>query len=886
MRLILYIDDKSKFQMPVLEPTASAFEVELLTANSVMEGLELLEEYHRAVDAIILDLLFPAGQMQGEEGLKKIKALYPHIPVVVLTDNDSAEHLATAVRCIRSGAFDYVGKSTLNPAHLFHILDNAMQQAALLRKQQPVETNKPEVKDFNVVIEHPNGSYIKYFGFEMTTLIADQGYLKEQVNNAAAWNLRMIKTLSGTYNGILKVRIRLQKEAGSKKISTLIGFAIKCKTEEKLEYYFRLVLDDFINLTRSEKCLYGFTLLEKNEVRLLWNFDTRQEHRKFYRKPVMISTTPSVGFKKENDKQSQEVIQHYLPPVAMILKSDETENLYSTMISSEGNVAITITAHPVSLYLEEIDLLQRVINGKVKLPEQALGYSAVQIIDYYKKIIPESRNGYVISLALSTDNGKPANTLSQSIIDCYFAGAAYASSFPAGNVPPAAYSLQDNSDFGQLAYYYLSNEALNLFRLPLPNSNINRSLPIVNSSNAFIPEGLKDDGILLGVKASFQREKKIYADEESLKRHFYMLGQTGTGKSTMLKTMALDVIRKRNGCCIIDPHGDLFDDIRKLIPSEREDDIIIFDTADLPGSSKLNLLDFEFDKPEQKSTLIQELIKSFNLNYDIKQQGGFMFELFFRAAVLLALDENSKEVLGQPNLHDVKRIVQDRKLRAELLERTKDETVLGALAEVNHMTGDLSWSNFIPYINSKISVFTDNAYVDALFNEKKSTLNFKKVMDEKKILLVRLDKGQVGFNNLNLIGGVFLSKLIMAIMSRSTQPKEKRVPYYVFIDEFHNFLHGDVASALAEVRKYNVSLILANQTLGQLDQQMIDAVLGNVGNTAFFRPGVNDYHKIEHYLSPEFSREEVLKLPNFNCITRLLINNVPSEPFVFQTINN
>ena len=148
--------------------------------------------------------------------------------------------------------------------------------------------------------------------------------------------------------------------------------------------------------------------------------------------------------------------------------------------------------------------------------------------------------------------------------------------------------------------------------------------------------------------------------------------------------------------------------------------------------------------------------------------------------------------------------------------------------------------------------------------------------------MVKLDKGLIGTDNVSLLGQMVISSIVMAAMSRINLKKETRKPFYLFIDEFQNFIKGDIGSALSEVRKYGLSLTLANQTLGQLEQNMVEALMGNVGSMIFFRPGINDYEKIKHYLEPEFVREDILKLPNFNCIARLLIDNVPCDPFVFQ----
>jgi hypothetical protein len=198
------------------------------------------------------------------------------------------------------------------------------------------------------------------------------------------------------------------------------------------------------------------------------------------------------------------------------------------------------------------------------------------------------------------------------------------------------------------------------------------------------------------------------------------------------------------------------------------------------------------------------------------------------------------------------------------------------------MTGEQSFENFAPYITSKLIRLTEDAYLTPIITGNDRNIDYRKLIDEGNILLVKMDKGRIGMDNVSLLGRMIISSISLAAMSRANQKKSDRIPFYLFIDEFQNFISSEIGSAMSEVRKYGLTLILANQTLGQLNSQTIEGLMGNVGSMVFFRPGINDYGIIKHYLEPEFKREDVLKLPNFNCIARLLIDNVPSDPFLFQ----
>jgi type IV secretory pathway TraG/TraD family ATPase VirD4 len=231
------------------------------------------------------------------------------------------------------------------------------------------------------------------------------------------------------------------------------------------------------------------------------------------------------------------------------------------------------------------------------------------------------------------------------------------------------------------------------------------------------------------------------------------------------------------------------------------------------------------------------------------------------------------------------KIFQNTDFRNLLIKDCANETVKNFFKTALATTGEQAFANFALYVTSKLTRFVEDYYLSPLLTSKKRNIDFRKILDEGNILLVKMDKGLIGTDNTGLLGRIVLGNIIRAGMSRTGTAKEDRRPYNVFIDEFQNFIRSDAGSALSEVRKYGLRLVLANQTLGQLNDYTIQSLLGNVGSLVFFRPGINDYEKIKHYLEPDFRRQDVLKLPNFNCIARLLVDNIPSDPFVFETIN-
>lgn len=421
------------------------------------------------------------------------------------------------------------------------------------------------------------------------------------------------------------------------------------------------------------------------------------------------------------------------------------------------------------------------------------------------------------------------------------------------------------------------------FRLPLPAEKEMPGLAIQDFAFQQLPRLPDEEGLLIGQKVTGAGKKPIRLSTTALSRHLYIMGQTGTGKSTLLKTMIADCIKRGMGFTIIDPHGDLFSDVYQMLPAAKRKKISIIDPADPENTMGIDPLQYDEDDPQSKSLVINELMRTISSFYDMKVAGGPMFEIYFKNAMQLLLNSGVRQKFGHLTLVDFCRIFFEPDFRKALLSVCDERAVNRFFELVVKTSGDQAFENFAPYITSKINRFVEDYYLQPLVTQKNKRIQFKKLLSAGQILLVRMDKGKIGADNTSLLGQLVLSQLFMAGMSRSGINQEKRKPYYIFIDEFQNFMRGDVGTALAEMRKYGLALVLANQTLGQLDNYLVEAVLGNAGNLVFFRPGINDYPKIQHYLEPEFTRQHVLKLPNFNCIARLLVNNVPSDPFVFQT---
>jgi hypothetical protein len=290
----------------------------------------------------------------------------------------------------------------------------------------------------------------------------------------------------------------------------------------------------------------------------------------------------------------------------------------------------------------------------------------------------------------------------------------------------------------------------------------------------------------------------------------------------------------------------------------------------------------EYDEkyPEQKTFVINEMISIFDKLYDLKQTGGPMFEQYMRNAMLLVMD--SPETGS--TLMEVPRVFRDPSFRKDKLKRCKDMTVIDFWEkEAEKAGGDASMENISPYITSKLTTFISNDMMRPIIAQQHSTIDFRKVMDEGKILLVNLSKGKIGEINSHLLGMVVVGKLLMSALSRVDIPEKERRDFYLYIDEFQNFTTDSISQILAEARKYKLSLTIAHQFIGQLSEEISKAVFGNVGSMSAFRVGSEDAEFLEKQFAPVFDANDLINIDNYQCYSKLLVNNQATDPFNMKT---
>jgi hypothetical protein len=292
------------------------------------------------------------------------------------------------------------------------------------------------------------------------------------------------------------------------------------------------------------------------------------------------------------------------------------------------------------------------------------------------------------------------------------------------------------------------------------------------------------------------------------------------------------------------------------------------------------MLEYDSRYPEQKTFAVNELINIFDKLYDLKTTGGPVFEQYTRNALLLLMDDPAEKF----TLMEVSKVLADKEFRSRLLAKCQNIVVKDFWEkEAEKAGGEAALANIVPYITSKFNVFVANDYMRPIIGQAESLVNFREIIDNKKILLVNLSKGRLGDINSSLLGLIVTGKLLMAAFSRIDMAEEERKDFYLYMDEFQNFATDSIATILSEARKYRLCLIVAHQFIGQLTEEIREAVFGNVGSMVSFRVGAEDAEFLVKQFEPIFDVNDLININNFNAYIKLMINNQTSQPFSLIT---
>jgi hypothetical protein len=426
-----------------------------------------------------------------------------------------------------------------------------------------------------------------------------------------------------------------------------------------------------------------------------------------------------------------------------------------------------------------------------------------------------------------------------------------------------------------------ATELATIFHFPdqrsIPTSQLERQ----GSKQVDAPRNMPDKGLLLGYNIFRGVKKPIRLDIGDRQRHMYVVGQTGTGKSTFLENLALQDMLSGGGFAFVDPHGDTAEKLLSMVPKERTEDVIYFSPADMEYPMGLNL--FEHKSADEKDFLIQEVLNMLYKLYDPQHQGimGPRYEHLFRNAALTVMADPEGGTFV-----DIPKLFRDQQFVQQKLQFVKDQNVIEFWQkEMPQSQRSNDFGEVVSWFVSKFGAFLSNEMMRNIIGQTKSAFDLRTVMDEGKILIVNLSKGRLGMLNSQLLGMIFVMKFQAAAMSRANIPESDRKDFALYVDEFQNFSTDSFAQIMSEARKYHLNLIVANQFTTQLSEEIRDAVFGNIGTIVSFRVGQDeDAEALAKRMRPAFDTSDLLRVPNYNTVARTLVNGVPTQPFSMATL--
>lgn len=421
-----------------------------------------------------------------------------------------------------------------------------------------------------------------------------------------------------------------------------------------------------------------------------------------------------------------------------------------------------------------------------------------------------------------------------------------------------------------------SDEVSSLFHLP--NKQVETPhIQWLPAKSAPPPEKIPTKGLYIGKSKFRGQERPVFISDFDRQRHMYIIGRTGTGKTELLKSMMIQDIYAGRGICFIDPHGDAAEDMLERIPPNRAQDVIYFDPSDSARPFGLNML--EATTEEQKHFVVASIIGLMYKLYDPHKTGiiGPRFEHNVRNAMLTCMSKPGNTFL------EVVRVLTDPEFVKELLPYVQDPVVRRYWTDQIAQTAEFHKSEILDYNVSKFGRFVTNMMMRNIIGQSVSSFNLRQVMDQGKILIVNLSKGRIGDEYSNFLGLVLVPKILAAAMSRTDIPQEQRRDFFLYVDEFQNFATDTFAEILAEARKYKLNLTVANQFIGQIGEELKNAVFGNVGTVIAFRVGVTDANFLQHEFAPTFNEQDLVNIEARHIYVKTQVQGEPVHPFSVDT---
>ncbi len=376
-------------------------------------------------------------------------------------------------------------------------------------------------------------------------------------------------------------------------------------------------------------------------------------------------------------------------------------------------------------------------------------------------------------------------------------------------------------------------------------------------------------------KTNFRNQERTFGIKtDDRRRHMYVIGKTGMGKTNLLENLAIQDIQKGHGIAFIDPHGDTAEKLIRAIPASRINDVIYFNPADQDFPIAFNVM--EKVSPEYRHLVASGLVGVFKKLW--ADSWGPRLEYILRNAIIALLEYPGSTLLG------VTRILVDKSYRDRVVEKISDPVVRSFWVDEFSKWDPRVLQEVISPIQNKVGQFLSSALIRNIVGQTVSSFDVRTIMDERKILIMNLSKGRIGEDNSALLGAMMITKIQLAAMGRVDMPEEERKDFYLYVDEFQNFATESFANILSEARKYRLNLVLANQYITQIDEKVRDAIFGNAGTLVSFRVGAMDAEALEKEFEPVFMMNDIVNLPKYQIYLKLMIDGIAGDAFSATTL--
>lgn len=624
--------------------------------------------------------------------------------------------------------------------------------------------------------------------------------------------------------------------------------------------------------------------LEKDQIFAVRTFDKMEAD------PLNALTNVLSKFEKEEGAAVQFVLRSARPqwhekPARVAHIMQQGKSLHQAMSEVSGNILMRIFKEIVGMFSSKKSNQQSGIDPMTQ-KDYRLSPMEEEVVKSLEDKTSKSGFDLNIRVIVSARNKEIATYKLQNILNAFsqYSGYQYGNKFLATKPTENGKVIEDfiyRRFIEKKSFVLNTKEMVSLWHLPLPTTET-PNIRWLTARKSAPPPNMPKEGIILGRVRYRGTETLVRLKREDRTRHCYIIGKSGSGKSVLLTQMAKQDIENGDGIAVVDPHGELVDDILEYIPKERADDVVIFDPGNIDRPMGLNMLEYETD--EQKDFAVQEMVAIFYKLFG-EEMIGPMFEHYMRNAMLALMEDKE----SGSTLIEIPRMFTDDAFRKEKVAKVKNMVVKNFwLGEYEQSQQGQQAADMLSYVISKIGRFLTNDMMRNIIGQPKSAFNLREIMDQKKILLVNLSKGKIGEVNSSLLGLIIVSKIQMAAMARADMPKKDRKDFYLYMDEFQNFATDSIATILSEARKYRLNLIMAHQYIGQLSQNndtsIRDAVFGNAGTMMSFRVGAEDAEALEKEFTPVFDQNDIINVEQYTANIKLLIDNTASRPFNMETI--